>query len=492
MQKKTEPVVNSRYEKHSATESKVTSVSIRNNSFDRKPSDASLTDSPRTERRPMNGGAKKTYEPVRTQYTNGHLSSPSLVGSSIQKPPRSYQSRRTETVMNHSKMEEKKFATDKEERTSAFSKITTSHIKDSPSLARKNLVRKTPLSYTNSQSAYTRRNDLLAKKAEAPSNYYNEIQSPKPTKKLTDKSKDQKQWKENKPDLLQHYSDTREYVNLSTVIREDSKHAVTSASNKSKSADIKKVSPTKKTSRLDSPSVERAESPIYENIDEVITSLAGMEKESTILQELTKAADQILQAVNGYTDEDSMKQSTDEEDGGKKHRIKNFRKTGEVLSTISETKSWKQVQTSKQKQIDTSRNIKNTKSRVRPTSSTSSIESISRESKPVPPVRQNRASKLQEDKTKKKISGSNSELSKATRARRLQRANSREALLQSHGSSSEDISNSLEVVRKPRLVRRTKTQSGSEEMSSVNRRTTVSQTNAPRRRECDMRRSVDR
>ncbi|GLV34146.1 uncharacterized protein CBL_00075 [Carabus blaptoides fortunei] len=486
IQKKTqEPVVNSRYEKHAATESK---VSVRNNSFDRKPSDASLTDSPRTERRPLNG-AKKTYEPVRTQYTNGHLSSPSLVGSSIQKPPRSYQSRRTETMVNHSsKMDEKKFTSDKDERTSAFSKITASHVKDSPSLARKNLVRKTPLPYTNSHSAYTRRNDLLTKKTEAPSNYYSEIQSPKPTKKLNEKSRDQKHWKENKPDLLQHFSDTREYVNLSTVIREDSKNTVTSASNKSKSANIKKVSSTKKSSRIDSPSVERAESPIYENIDEVITSLAGMEKESAILQELTKAADQILQAVNGYTDEDSMKHSTDDEEDGKKHRIKNFRKTGEVLSTISETKSWKQVQTSKQKQVDTSRNIK---SRVRPTSSTSSIESIARESKPLPPVRQNRASKLQEDKTKKKISGSNTELSKATRARRLQRANSREALLQSHGSSSEDISNSLEVTRKPRLVRRTKTQSGSEEVNSVTRRTHVSQTNVSRRRECDMRKSVD-
>ncbi|GLH00940.1 Uncharacterized protein GBIM_07185 [Gryllus bimaculatus] len=62
------------------------------------------------------------------------------------------------------------------------------------------------------------------------------------------------------------------------------------------------------------------DSPIYENIDEVLEESAGarrVETDSAILEELTRAADQILQAVNGYTDEDS-RASSDDDDGGRR------------------------------------------------------------------------------------------------------------------------------------------------------------------------------
>lgn len=58
----------------------------------------------------------------------------------------------------------------------------------------------------------------------------------------------------------------------------------------------------------------------------------------------------------------------------------------------------------------------------------------------------------------KKTASSDASSSKAsTKARRLQRASSREALLQSHGSSSEDLPTNVEApVRKPRLIKKTK------------------------------------
>lgn len=60
------------------------------------------------------------------------------------------------------------------------------------------------------------------------------------------------------------------------------------------------------------------------------------------------------------------------------------------------------------------------------------------------------------EKPRKKVSSS--EHSSTTKARRLQRASSREALLQSHGSSSEDLPAHIEApVRKPRLIKKTKT-----------------------------------
>ncbi|KAF5278466.1 hypothetical protein FQA39_LY05955 [Lamprigera yunnana] len=184
--------------------------------------------------------------------------------------------------------------------------------------------------------------------------------------------------------------------------------------------------------------------PIYENIDTVRNNKNKINKrefDSSILDELTKAADQILQAVNGYAEE-TEKQSLEEE---KKRSVKK-----EKLDTISETKSWKQ------------RNVTNTtkhsynsvaKPKLKHTSSTSSVESVPESRKSLTPNQRS----LESDRHKKKSSSDSSSSRAATKARRLQRASSREALLQSHGSSSEDLPVNLEVpLRKPRLVRKTK------------------------------------
>lgn len=180
--------------------------------------------------------------------------------------------------------------------------------------------------------------------------------------------------------------------------------------------------------------------PIYENVDTLKNKnkIVKREFDSSILDELTKAADQILQAVNGYAEE------TEKQEEEKKALRK------EKLDTISETKSWKQRSVVKHN-CNESQNVAKTK--LKHTSSTSSVESVS-EFKKLSARRS-----LESDRQKKK-SGSDTSSSRAaaTKARRLQRASSREALLQSHGSSSEDLPVSIDVpLRKPRLVRKTKT-----------------------------------
>ncbi|KAJ8928046.1 hypothetical protein NQ314_019459 [Rhamnusium bicolor] len=200
--------------------------------------------------------------------------------------------------------------------------------------------------------------------------------------------------------------------------------------------------------RQKSPEITKEDSgPIYENLKES-KGKYSREFDSSILDELTKAADQILQAVNGYTDEDSHnKFSTDDEETKKNMR-------NEQLDTISETKSWKQqTQTTKSKPPYT-------KTKLKHTSSTSSVESLSRrrvasssaERKPT------LVKGTPERQINKRAEKSDSSVVKAnTKARRLQRASSREALLQSHGSSSEDLAANIEVpVRKPRLIKKTK------------------------------------
>ncbi|KAJ3643302.1 hypothetical protein Zmor_026024 [Zophobas morio] len=173
------------------------------------------------------------------------------------------------------------------------------------------------------------------------------------------------------------------------------------------------------------------EQPIYEN---VATKNKTRQKEfdCNILEELTKAADQIMLAVNGFTDDDSHKYSGDE---------KSFKK--EPLDTITESKSWSQ-----DKKTKTTNKQTNVRTKLKYTSSTSSVESLSRPRRP------------QVAKTapvKKKTATNESTTRATTKARRLQRASSREALLQSHGSSSEDLGTNTEVPpRKPRQIRKTK------------------------------------
>lgn len=240
--------------------------------------------------------------------------------------------------------------------------------------------------------------------------------SPKPVKKSTESKLSEK------PDLLQFNSKerkSREVKNLRNI-----------------PATIKQ---TKKSSE-----------PIYENIEELKRENQKKYKrefDSSILDELTKAADQIMQAVNGYTDEDSHNKISSDDEEKKK----------EQLDTISETKSLK-IEKLQQRKAP-SKN-ENPKVKLKPTSSTSSIESFTRECKiSSTPVRKANTSIKTTERQRKKIVNSDTTSSKAsTKARRLQRANSREALLQSHGSSSEDLAATIEVpLRKPRLVKKTKT-----------------------------------
>nr|XP_022918495.1 uncharacterized protein LOC111427532 isoform X2 [Onthophagus taurus] len=179
---------------------------------------------------------------------------------------------------------------------------------------------------------------------------------------------------------------------------------------------------------------ERNQNPIYENVERMNNNSKKMtqtklkrEFDASILDELTKAADQILQAVNGYTDEDHKYTTTDDEKS--KRRV-------EPLETISETKSWKQQNESKMKQ-------KNVFSKQQKLSS-SSVDSVNKDKHSI--------KSTSSVERKKKSMESNSKA--ITKARRLQRASSREALLQSHGSSSEDLAIEVPPLRKPRLIRK--------------------------------------
>nr|XP_008192878.1 PREDICTED: uncharacterized protein LOC656219 isoform X1 [Tribolium castaneum]XP_015840211.1 PREDICTED: uncharacterized protein LOC656219 isoform X1 [Tribolium castaneum]XP_015840212.1 PREDICTED: uncharacterized protein LOC656219 isoform X1 [Tribolium castaneum] len=185
--------------------------------------------------------------------------------------------------------------------------------------------------------------------------------------------------------------------------------------------------------------------PIYENVVRV-----GKEFDSNILEELTKAADQILLAVNGFTDDDSHENT--------------FK---EPLATITESKSWSQDKKSKTAKQS------NVKTRLKHTSSTSSVESLTKGRK---------AQQIRPVPIRKKNVVNEPTVRATTKARRLQRASSREALLQSHGSSSEDLGANVEIPqRKPRQIRKTKqTQLTVSNGIEMNKKTTPP--NPPRRR----------
>lgn len=379
------------------------------------------------------------------EVKDDNLSSPMLVGSSIQSAKKVDLQKSKEEIIDNNK----------DKISNSVNKIlVSSYVRNVESLDRKN-PKKTTSNYNPKSKISSTRQENVTKT----NTYYNVT-----PKKYIEKQP-QENRKDNKPDLLQ-YLDKREYVNLSSVFN-DNKVSSKNISNKTSSDEIKKLSTTE----------NRSESPVYENIDEINTKNMSTDM---ILQELTKAADQILQAVNGYTDDDSKLSSEDENNAKNK-----FRRNSDTLETISETKSWKKTQTDLKKQQE----IKNKNKLYKPTSSTSSLESVTKENKY--PVRPNRSEKLREERAKKKLVGNSSEASKVTKARRLQRASSREALLQSHGSSSEDLQQNVEVVRKPRLVRRTKTQSNST-ASETAKKTSVSQTSYPRRRESDVKKNSER
>ncbi|VEN38496.1 unnamed protein product [Callosobruchus maculatus] len=290
------------------------------------------------------------------------------------------------------------------------------------------LVGKTGVQSSRTTAIAAPDNIVLRQPKKSEMTYFGIKVSPSPKKKVSQATirKETKLFTE-KPDLLQHHA-------------------------------AKSISPTR--SKFNKPRQKTPE-PIYENVHAGAANdnkYRGREFDASgILDELTKAADQILQAVNGYTDEDT-KQSTDEEK--------------QKLETIDEAKSWKQTASS----TNEAKSASNVKSKLKHTSSTSSVESITKKGKnattPTTERRQQYRSSSQQTKEKKQDSRSDISCSTSSKTaamtavnananskanRRLQRANSREALLHSHGSSSEDLPNRTKAsVRKPRLVKKTK------------------------------------
>nr|CAD7400067.1 unnamed protein product [Timema cristinae] len=208
-----------------------------------------------------------------------------------------------------------------------------------------------------------------------------------------------------------------------------------------------------------------------------------IDKESNILEELTKAADQILQAVNGYTDEESCKaSSTDDDDEElerrKGKRVGQVRKPSACLSTISEAPSSKKKDDTKSSSgVTHSRSNSNvrinqrlSKSRLGPTSSTSSVESFTKEIRRASTaqtrmlLKQERAISL-DVRTKGNTTSSSKPMSRT--ARLLQRASSRELLLQSHGSSSEDLGTGENEMRRQRTHRRARSSIASNKKEST-------------------------
>ncbi|XP_063220805.1 uncharacterized protein LOC134530123 isoform X5 [Bacillus rossius redtenbacheri] len=210
-----------------------------------------------------------------------------------------------------------------------------------------------------------------------------------------------------------------------------------------------------------------SESRVHQSAEACRRISAGKDADSAILEELTRAADQILQAVNGYTDEESRRASSDE-DGDARHRkgrkADQVRRPAATLGTISEGQATRRRAEARPRPGPTRVRT----SRLGPTSSTSSVESFTKETRKTSMVQARLLSK-------KEKSGS---LERPGRtARLLQRATSREQLL-SHGSSSEDIAPG-DVARRPRAPRRSRPTPS----SAGDKKESLTQTSAKARRE---------
>lgn len=217
-------------------------------------------------------------------------------------------------------------------------------------------------------------------------------------------------------------------------------------------------------------SQKRTESPIYQNRDmyaEIRDANDNTETESTILEELTKAADQILLAVNGYTDDDSYRASSEDEYRKKRER------TSQPLCTISELPNKKTNTKTNKQSVGVIKSTRSTdlrreyhsssKNRIVKTASNSSLESsLTQDVKPL---------LTPEDRSKRRA------------ARLLQRASSRELLFQTAASSSEDIGSGSDTgsLRTKRVYRRSRLQSGKHSGSKNDLTTTASESRTKER-----------
>lgn len=150
--------------------------------------------------------------------------------------------------------------------------------------------------------------------------------------------------------------------------------------------------------------------PLYENTEIISQEIKKsvrqrnkvetQERDSSIMEELTRAADEILRAVNGYTDDESNRASSedDDHDGVRRNKRSRAKATpSKRLGTIAEAPG---------NRAPRRETVASSAKRKPPTSSTSSVESVRAVS--------------------------------SRTARLLQRASSREKLLQRRASSSED------------------------------------------------------
>lgn len=253
------------------------------------------------------------------------------------------------------------------------------------------------------QTKHTSDNIVLRQPKKSEMTYFGVNVAPKPLCKKSSPAVIRKQDKlsSEKPDLIQHYR--------------------------------KPASPKVKL-RRNSP--DKADNPIYENLK----NKYARDFDSSILDELTKAADQILQAVNDYEKEETFTRNLSDDDSEARPP---------PLETIAEAKSWKPDNHSSRAAPQ------HTKARLRHTSSTSSVDSVS--SPRVATSQYKSTARSTPERQRRKPEKADNPARVNVKARRLQRASSREALLQSHGSSSEDLPAKVEVpLRKPRLVKKTK------------------------------------
>jgi hypothetical protein len=283
------------------------------------------------------------------------------------------------------------------------------------------------------------------------------------------------------------------------------------------------------------PSCKVPVSPLYENLKmltlEPNTKSNSQDKvsdteetESAILEELTRAADQILQAVNGYTDEESYKVSSDEPDeetvkGGRNRKgntCGNMQGLSVSLGTITEgSYSKKQQETvNSTSELCSHKSTANgrrshqrlTKTHIPPTSSTSSVESLTRG---IPQIQTrtmlkqrgtNRINNCNKNKVASSSTSNTAIKSSCRTVRLLQRASSREMLLQTYASSSEDVASGVEGSNNrkpvaPRHMRTPNTNSNKVDHAKNNlKKSTVSAdsqpsaqaTTQPRKRDADI------
>jgi hypothetical protein len=274
-----------------------------------------------------------------------------------------------------------------------------------------------------------------------------------------------KKWQltNDKPDLLRH--SPNEYIQMkssSAAIKTTSKLQENTKSVGSHS----KIKTNQKISIKADKLIVNNE-PVYENLKKPLKSYSrksDLKRDEMILSELSKAADQILSSVSGYTDDDSMDES-------KKSSLNHASR----LQTIQENKSTQKSMQSKAVQVSRNfdeslhrKQLQKTHHQHRTTriSSASSNESLPKgatttNQKAYSTKRlcsKNHSAIYQNtNQPEVKSSGSLSSNKSASRKKssgthRMHRTCSRDTL-NSHASSSEDLPNGVELPRRPRRVR---------------------------------------